>query len=230
MSANNYTYKGATFNSIVASGASIYNAKYTHGNAATKTALTYSTTTWLPETINPTAGDITSAYAVAGTPAPTNMRTASYAYYNTAGDFTATAPTWARSFKCLVRSRRGNTGNKYESNQGGQRGPNTGQAGHVGIEVRGNTYTPIGSQRDISVKIVQADNGYNGAYQANYSVFANNGGKGQDVDEGHVPQGSSWVAGTAGPHANWGTSGMNAGVNADVRGEYNQEVVVYWFS
>jgi|SaaInlV_150m_DNA_3_1039698.scaffolds.fasta_scaffold02403_3 hypothetical protein len=173
--------------------------------------------------IDPTPGDVTEAYLVNGQ--FPGGRTAATHYGS--GSSALTPPSWARSFKLMVYARNGSTGPKNESSQGGQRGPNTGTAGHSGRDYYSNTYTPITSST-FYLSMSNADNGFNGVQHGSVKMGANNGGHGQPYYEGHTNTPGSY--GPAGP----GATAVHQGTNASYTSpHYNQNSIytaVYWFS
>ena len=219
-----FTFKGYDFNEIVSNGTvALGNYKKKDG-----TALSYGNGSGYSK-IDPTTGDISQAFKV-DNGFPANAGNGSQTtYYSTSTSTTVTAPAWARAFKVLVYTRKGSTAPKIESSQGGQRGPNTGQAGNYGIVLYSNTYTPIGGQRNFNLEVGNGDNSFSGIYQSNVRIGANAGGHGQAVYEAHTNQ-SWYYTGSPGPNANRSVSGTNATITEYGHHDYLSLTYVYWFS
>lgn len=218
---SNFKFKGFDFHDIVKDGTATFDYYKKDG-----VALTYENSGSQVEMIDATPGDITQSYK----PFPSTAITASKIDQSVNPvTTTITAPEWARSFKCYVQTCKGPNGIKYESNQGGQRGPDQGHAGNDGIIIYSNTYTPIGSQKNFSFEISNAANAFSGIYQSNIRFGANAGGKGQDIYEAHQAQ--AWYpVGVAGPNASTDLIGISATTEQTYNTDYITRVSVYWFS
>lgn len=219
-----FTFKGTDFNNIVNTNGTSQFGNYTKSDG---TPLKYNAGTSYSR-IDPTPGDISQAFKFNGT-FPSNVASGSPVIYsgNTVNT-TVTAPGWANSFKVYVKTRKGSTGVKYESSQGGQRGPNQGKAGHNGKIVHSNTYTPIGTNRNFTLKVGNADNSFTGIYQSNLTIGANAGGHGEPIQEGHTSQSPYYRP--SGPTANTSVSGTGATTHTADNSNYESSAHMYWFS
>lgn len=219
-----FTFKGTDFNNIVNTNGHTQFGNYTKSDG---TSLKYSIGESYSN-IDPTPGDISQAFKFNGT-FPSNVASGSPDIYsgNTI-QTTVTAPGWANSFKVYVKTRKGSTGVKVESSQGGQRGPNQGHVGHNGKIVHSNTYTPIGTNRDFTLEIGNADNSFTGIYQSNLTIGANAGGHGQPYFEGHTAQAGAY--GAAGPVSTTIAQGTGATTHTADNPNYESSAHMYWFS
>ena len=172
--------------------------------------------------IDPTPGDVTSAYLVNGTFPGGSSGT------GTQSQGAVTPPGWARYFKIRIYARNGSTGPKYESSQGGQRGPNTGGGGHSGRDYLSNSYTPI-SSGTIYLYQSNADNGFNGVVHGSVKMGANNGGHGAPFYEGHTSNPAGHY-GAAGPVSTFVHQGTNASYSDTPYSQNNTHAAIYWFS
>lgn len=219
-----FKFKGYDFHDIVRDGM-IGFGNYTKTDG---TPLTYNANGTAYSRINPTPGDISQAFKINGGFPSYAANGTQTSYENDTTNTTITAPGWARSFKIYVKTRKGSTGPKYESTQGGQRGPNTGQAGNNGSVYYSNTYTPF-TNKFFTLTVGNADNSFTGISQSTITMGANAGGHGQAVQEGHTAQ-ASYYTGNAGPNSNAVTTGSNAEIYTTDNANYQSVCYVYWFS
>lgn len=218
-----FKFNGTNFHSIVKDGTNPY-GNYKINNVPIK----YTATTDTYKNIQPRSGDITDAFKIPT--AITNMETAA-STLQTATSYTATltAPSWANSFKAIIKSVDGSYGPFYPSTQASYYGPNISTPGWAGKTAYVNDYVPLTANKNVTVALWGGDNGGSEINCGDKKIRVTNGGHGYGSYGGHQKTAASYnnpgpdstAEVTNIPTANFVSSSVsNATLSA----------TIYWFS